>query len=898
MATNFPEDIDNLNNPTPQNTLADADVLHSQEHADANDAIEALERKVGVDNSTDPTSLDYKIRNIALFVPTGPQGATGPTGSSGATGPTGPQGNAGPQGPQGQQGAASNVTGPTGPAGNLGPQGPTGATGAQGAATTILGTYATRDALVAAHPTGNLGDAYLLADGTLEVWESSTWVNVGNIQGPTGPTGQTGPRGFQGLPSTVTGPTGAQGPTGPTGSAGQGLNILGTYSTYTALITAHSTGNIGDSYLVGGNLYTWSASSSTWVNAGQILGPTGPTGSRSTITVGSVTAGLPGTGVYVTDTGTANDAILNFTIPQGNTGPTGSTGARSTIAVGTVTTGTPGSQASVTNVGNANDSVFNFVVPQGPTGPTGATGPQGITGPTPSVALGTVSTLPPGSAATISNVGNQFGAIFNFAIPAGPTGPTGPTGATGPYGAGYYTFSTTPPTNPAIGDRWVNSNSGIQYTWTYDGNSFQWVQLWTSGFLGPTGPTGPVTPGPTGPTGPIGPAANFGATGPTGATGPATPGPTGPTGPTGAAGLRGPTGPSGQGLTILGSFNSITELPLLGNIGDAYLVLGYLYIWNTATNAWKNVGFIQGPTGATGAYGYTGPTGSTGPQGPTGPVSQIPGPQGITGPTGPTGANNVLYINGVVTGLPGSTASANIVGISPNQGINLTIPQGPTGPTGATGPSYATTSSTSNTIGTGVKTFATGYTGSFNIGNRVRVINTGTITNYMEGVISALTGNSSISVTVDSTGGSGTYGAWTINIAGLQSTVTGPTGAGYFVPNSSTTITMALGAVTFTTTYTGAYNIGARVRATESTNAAKWAEGVVSAVTTTTITITVDRINGSGTISIPVLSIVGQPAPYNLYTNAVQTTYANTINYQTTTPGASTGNAGDLWIQY
>ena len=99
-------------------------------------------------------------------------------------------------------------TGPTGPAGATGPTGNTGATGATGAAgtsVTILGQYADLAALQAAQPTGNPGDSYLVESGDLYVWSANTsaWVNVGNIEGPTGPTGTAG----------------ATGPTGPAGAA-------------------------------------------------------------------------------------------------------------------------------------------------------------------------------------------------------------------------------------------------------------------------------------------------------------------------------------------------------------------------------------------------------------------------------------------------------------------------------------------------------------------------------------------------------------------------------------------------------------------------------------------------------------------------------------------------------
>lgn len=49
-------------------------------------------------------------------------------------------------------------------------------------------------------------------------------------------------------------------------------------------------------------------------------------------------------------------------------GDTGATGQAATVAVGTVTTGNPGTSASVTNSGTSNNAVLNFTIPQGPAG--------------------------------------------------------------------------------------------------------------------------------------------------------------------------------------------------------------------------------------------------------------------------------------------------------------------------------------------------------------------------------------------------------------------------------------------------------------------------------------------------------------------------------------------------
>lgn len=88
-----------------------------------------------------------------------------------------------------------------------------------------------------------------------------------------------------------------------------------------------------------------------------VVGPTGPTGPTgpATITVGATTTGDPGTNAIVTNVGSNQNAVLNFTIPRGATGPSGLAGP----------TGPTGPQGNI-----------------GPAGPSGAVGPTGPTGPT------------------------------------------------------------------------------------------------------------------------------------------------------------------------------------------------------------------------------------------------------------------------------------------------------------------------------------------------------------------------------------------------------------------------------------------------------------------------------------------------------------------------------------
>lgn len=62
MATNFPSSLDSLTNPTANSDVATVD--HAAQHANANDAIEALEAKVGADGSAVTSSHTYKLSGV------------------------------------------------------------------------------------------------------------------------------------------------------------------------------------------------------------------------------------------------------------------------------------------------------------------------------------------------------------------------------------------------------------------------------------------------------------------------------------------------------------------------------------------------------------------------------------------------------------------------------------------------------------------------------------------------------------------------------------------------------------------------------------------------------------------------------------------------------------------
>jgi len=62
MATNFPTSLDALTNP--QGTDSVQAVPHAAQHANANDAIEALQAKVGINGSTNAASLDKRVATL------------------------------------------------------------------------------------------------------------------------------------------------------------------------------------------------------------------------------------------------------------------------------------------------------------------------------------------------------------------------------------------------------------------------------------------------------------------------------------------------------------------------------------------------------------------------------------------------------------------------------------------------------------------------------------------------------------------------------------------------------------------------------------------------------------------------------------------------------------------
>lgn len=179
----------------------------------------------------------------------------------------------------------------------------------------------------------------------------------------------------------------------------------------------------------------------------------------------------------------------------------------------------------------------------------------------------------------------------------------------------------------------------------------------------------------------------------------------------GDTGNKGDKGDQGQGVSIVGSTPTESDLPedYTGEPGDIIIIEdnGGGYVWNGDT--WVSVGQIQGPQGSQGEQGPEGPQGTAGQQGIQGPqgddgqdgagvtiVGSVPTAQDLptnyTGETGDlfivqdTGAGHVWdgsqFNNvGQIQGPTGSQGPQGIEGVQGEQG-----PQGAQGIQGLVGP--------------------------------------------------------------------------------------------------------------------------------------------------------------------------------------------------------------------
>jgi len=174
------------------------------------------------------------------------------------------------------------------------------------------------------------------------------------------------------------------------------------------------------------------------------------------------------------------DVNITF-VRTGDKGDKGDTGNAATLSLGSVSTGLPGASAAITNSGDTHAATFNFIIPQGPTGPTGPIGSIGATGPSQidwhgvwdaglgypknsivsyggKTYIAYTQAYAPGNIVDTPVTLTQFWTLFTDRGTTGPTGPTGAastvTGPTGPQGV----TGPTGPTGP-------QGPSGLKYSY-------------------------------------------------------------------------------------------------------------------------------------------------------------------------------------------------------------------------------------------------------------------------------------------------------------------------------------------------------------------------------------------------------------------------------------------------
>ena len=199
----------------------------------------------------------------------------------------------------------------------VGDTGPKGDTGDIGIGTVIKGHYDTYAQFIEVHPSGKLGDAYIV-DGCYYYWNENGWANAGSVKGDTGDKGETGEKGD-------TGDRGETGPKGDTGDTGTSVTIKGSYNTYSQLINEHPKGSDGDSYLVDGSLYVWNGTA--WENVGNIKGNTGDKGDTGDSGFSPIVNVDHETGQIII-TSESGSVVIPFDELKGDTGATGETGPK------------------------------------------------------------------------------------------------------------------------------------------------------------------------------------------------------------------------------------------------------------------------------------------------------------------------------------------------------------------------------------------------------------------------------------------------------------------------------------------------------------------------------------------------------------------------------------------
>ena len=165
--------------------------------------------------------------------------------------------------------------------------------------------------------------------------------------------------------------------------------------------------------------------------------PVGPAGPPNVLEIGTVETLPADQQATASITGESPAQKLNLGIPQGKQGATGNPGAPGkdgqngvtpTLAAGDVETLEPDQPATASVTGEGPAYQINLGIPRGQTGAQGAPGQDGQDGQdgqTPTIAVGTVTTLDPGQDATAEITGETPNLVLSLGIPQGQPGKDG-----------------------------------------------------------------------------------------------------------------------------------------------------------------------------------------------------------------------------------------------------------------------------------------------------------------------------------------------------------------------------------------------------------------------------------------------------------------------------------------
>ena len=288
---------------------------------------------------------------------------------------------------------------------------------------TLTFTYTDGETYTTGSVQGPKGDAFTYEDFTPE--QLAALIGPQGPKGPAGADGAQGPAGADGKDGAdgAQGPQGIQGDAGPSGigisSVTQGaedntVRITLSNGTYYEVELDTIQGPQGEK----GDTFTYSDLTPAQIASLKgAKGDTGAQGSAGTITIGTVTTGAT---PAVENVGTAQNAILNITLPAGSAYNIFNTYSSTADAEADIANIPDNSMVIIAGSGSDNGDVLinkngTLVYVTNLTGAQGIQGPQGEAGAAATITVGTVTT---GAVPSVTNSGTSSAVVLDFVLPA------------------------------------------------------------------------------------------------------------------------------------------------------------------------------------------------------------------------------------------------------------------------------------------------------------------------------------------------------------------------------------------------------------------------------------------------------------------------------------------------